>query len=108
MGFLTDCFNEIKYLFEQLNIDTNILFTYAGIGDFVLTVTNDSSRNYTYGKMLSLNEDVSLYKKTNTIECISNINEVKLLIKDIDLPIINIIDKVIINNDISYLTNYFN
>ena len=106
MAFLTDCFNEMKYLFEKLNIDSSILFSYAGIGDFVLTVTSDSSRNHTYGKLLSLKENISLYKKTNTIECISNINEVKLLIKDINLNILNKLYNVIKYEDSSYLNDY--
>lgn len=108
MAFLTDCFKEMKYLFECLNIDTNILFSYAGIGDFVLTTTSSSSRNYTFGKMLALKEDINEFKKTNTIECISNINELKSLIKDIDLKIINILYNVIKDENTSYLDNYFN
>lgn len=73
----TKVLKEINNLLEILNIDKEILFSYAGIGDFSLTALNDLSRNRTLGLLIGkgfMGSDI------NNKIVIEGVNSIKILI----------------------------
>lgn len=51
-AYITEALNNLSNLLEKMNCDKNTAFTYAGIGDLLLTCTCEHSRNYTFGRLL--------------------------------------------------------
>lgn len=43
---------ELAYILEKFGKDPGTAYSYAGIGDLILTCTSSKSRNYTFGKLL--------------------------------------------------------
>jgi glycerol-3-phosphate dehydrogenase (NAD(P)+) len=54
-----DLINEAHSLLELFGFDSRVLFTYAGIGDLLLTSLNDQSRNRTLGLLIGRGFDFS-------------------------------------------------
>jgi len=110
--FLTETIYEIKHLIKELQGDENTIMTYAGIDDLAMTCTSQKSRNYTLGRLLGENkskEQIENYKNTTTIEglgtSLSIYNIAK--IKNINLPLTNIIYNILYNNTkFNTLTDY--
>lgn len=51
-AYLATGTKEMAYFLDMLSADKNTAYTYAGIGDLILTCTSEKSRNFTFGKML--------------------------------------------------------
>ena len=107
--YLVDTSLEIQTVVDKLNGKKETFLTYAGFGDFILTNTNDKSRNYTFGKLIGENKDYKTYMKNTTIEGLENLTGIKNLlnIKNINSKIINILYEIIyLNKDKNILINY--
>ena len=69
--FFTKCFMEMIDLICSLGGNKKSAFTYAGIGDLLLTCNSYKSRNYSYGKMIGQKVDDNIiqdFVKMTTIE----------------------------------------
>lgn len=96
---ITNSINDIKKLINQLGGNETTIFTYAGIGDLLLTCTSTKSRNFSFGKILAQGskEEINDYIENNTIEgryTLKSINQL-LVEKQIEIPIINLMYKII-------------
>ncbi len=49
---ITKVINDLKGLLKSLNASESTIFSYAGIGDLLLTCTSEKSRNFSFGKLL--------------------------------------------------------
>lgn len=98
--FLCDMVYEIQNIISNFNGNKKNFYTYAGIGDYLLTTTNIESRNYTFGTLIGENKDTDNYIKINTIEGIENLHGMYFLLKKkgINSEIINILYEIIYNN----------
>ena len=96
---MTDWINQTKNLIKNLNGNENTIFTYAGIGDILLTANSKSSRNFTFGEILSTKDSqkINNYIKNNTIEGLYALKSFTKLLekKDIKVPLINKINPYI-------------
>lgn len=102
--FITDFINNLKDLIIKLGGNENTINSYAGIGDIILTCTSYKSRNFTFGDMIGSNhskEEINNYIKNNNVEGLYTLNSIYnlLISKKINMPIINILTKIIYNNE---------
>lgn len=100
---ITESIHDIKELLEKLECNPKTILSFAGIGDLILTCSSSKSRNYSFGKLLgskvSKNE-IEEYLKNNTTEGYYTLLSIKKLTKNrkINMPIINVIYDIAINN----------
>lgn len=98
--FLTETLHDIKSLIKGLGSDGDTVLTYAGFGDLLLTATSEKSRNYSFGYLIgkgTSKEEIDKYIKETTIEGLYTLKAINDLVKDkdVDMPIINLIDEII-------------
>lgn len=99
---ITESLHDIKSLIYGLGGNKKTILSFAGVGDLLLTATSTKSRNYSYGILVGKKEfdKAKKYLETNTVEGYYTLHSIYQLIKKkkIDMPIINLIYDIIINN----------
>ena len=113
--FLTEAFRESIYFTSLMGGKKDTLYSFAGIGDIILTCTSTKSRNYTLGRLIgegNSKEVIDEYIKNTTVEGLNTLCSIKNLITDrnINIPIIDCIYDVVIDGEdastiIDYLIN---
>jgi len=82
---------EMGRLGEALGADPHTLMSLAGVGDVILTCTDDQSRNRRFGKAIANNESVERAEKqiTQSVEGLHNVRQLCELAKEysIEMPI---------------------
>lgn len=103
---------EIKRLITKLGGKQETFFTYAGIGDLMLTTTSSDSRNYTFGYLIGSNDNFLEYKNKTTIEGLENLISMREILKrnNITSKVIDILYKIVYLHEekdiiIDYLKN---
>ena len=101
--FMTKCINDISKMICSLGGKKDTVFTYAGIGDILLTCSSSKSRNFTLGKMigeLSSKEEINNYIENTTIEGLYTLKSMKNLLNqhNISMDLINYLEDVIYND----------
>lgn len=101
--FLTEVVHDLKHLLKSLNCDSKTILSYAGLGDLILTCSSSKSRNYQFGKLLGAKKDsqeITTYLEHNTTEGYYTLLSIKDLLtqKNINMPIIELIYDIAINN----------
>ena len=109
---ITESMHDIKELIHSLGGNKKTIMSFAGIGDLILTCTSIKSRNFSFGRLIGLNtpkEEVDEYIKNTTIEGLYTLKSIYKLLKDkeVDMPIIDIMYKIIVEKeDVTLLTNF--
>lgn len=97
--YITKALNEIKTIFKDLNLDEETCLTLAGVGDLFLTCSSPNSRNFSFGMILSLENDKEKeeYLKNNTVEGYENLLAYVQLFKKkgISAPILETVYKIV-------------
>ena len=95
--YLLDASKDIQCIIESNNGNPNCFYTYAGLGDYILTTTKKESRNYTFGMLLGEEKDFETYQKNTTIEGLDNLKGMYhyLKIHNIKSLIIEVLYKII-------------
>jgi len=112
---ITEALNDIKNLIESLGGNPKTINSFAGVGDLLLTCTSTKSRNFSFGKYIgegATKEEKEEYLKNTTVEGYYTLKSIYKLIKrkKIKMPIIDLIYKIVINNEkpeilVSFLIN---
>lgn len=102
--FMTLATKEIAHLIKCLGGDVNTIFSFAGIGDLILTCSSKESRNFTLGNMIGKKIDTEDYIKNTTIEGLYTLKAIVDIAKknNINMPITMMINSVINNDKSSY------
>ncbi len=82
-GYITKVTQEIMKLLNRNFSDPETLYTYAGLGDLLMTTNSKNSRNYTLGFMIGSNkkkDEIKKYKKNTTIEGLENLKNMQTII----------------------------
>lgn len=100
---ITESLHDIKELLYKLECNPKTCFSFAGVGDLMLTCSTPKSRNYKFGVVLGKSKSknaIEQYLKENTTEGYYTLFSIKELTKNrkIKMPIINIIYDIVINN----------
>lgn len=95
---------DIKELIGKLGGKRRTILSFAGIGDLVLTCTSTKSRNFSFGYLIgsgASKKEIDDYININTVEGYYTIISIYKLIKKkkIDMPIIDLIYKIIVNHE---------
>lgn len=100
---ITESLHDIKSLIFGLGGKKKTILSYAGVGDLLLTATSTKSRNYSYGLLIGKGnkKEAENYIKSTTVEGYYTLKSIYTLIKrkKIKMPIIDLIYKIIINNE---------
>lgn len=101
---ITESLHDIKALIKGLGGDGDTVLSYAGFGDLLLTATSPKSRNYSLGFLIGSGkskDEIQNYIKNTTVEGLYTLKSVKELVKDkdVDMPIIDLIDKIIYHGE---------
>lgn len=107
--FLTKAINELKSIILSLGGKEDTIYSYAGIGDLILTCQSKTSRNYMYGYLLVENKNKAKnYLQCNTVEGIYTINSITSILKEksINNTLVNIINEMFNTNNFNLITNY--
>lgn len=100
---INESLHDIKYLIECLKGNKKTVLSYAGIGDLLLTCTSTKSRNFSFGYIIGSTRDkkkINDYRMNNTVEGFYTLSSIYKLVKTkkIDLPIINLIYEIVMND----------
>lgn len=101
---ITEALNDIKNLIGALGGSPRTITSFAGVGDLLLTCTSVKSRNYSFGKIIgegATPEEKEKHLKENTVEGYYTLKSIYKLIKNkkIKMPIIDLIYKIVMNNE---------
>ncbi len=100
---ITESLHDIKELIYNLGGRKKTILSFAGVGDLLLTCTSTKSRNYTYGTLIGKRQinEAENYLKNNTVEGYYTLKSIYKLIKrkKVSMPVIDLIYKVIMNNE---------
>ena len=101
--FITESIHDIKELIKGLGGDGSTITSFAGFGDLLLTATSPKSRNYSFGYLIgsgASNKEINDYIENTTIEGLYTLKSINDLVEDknVDMPIINLIDEIIYGN----------
>lgn len=101
---ITESLHDIKGLIKALGGSENTILSYAGFGDLLLTATSMKSRNFSFGHMIgskAKQKEIDNYMNSTTIEGLYTLKSIHQLIEDknVDMPIINLINDIIYNNE---------
>ncbi len=112
---ITEALNDIKSLIAALGGNPKTITSFAGVGDLLLTCTSTKSRNFSFGYVIgagATKEEIEKHLKENTVEGYYTLKSIYKLIKNkkIKMPIIDLIYKIVMNNEdskllISFLVN---
>lgn len=87
---ITRVLNDLRVIVEVLGGKAHTVFSYAGVGDLLLTCMSEKSRNYTFGKYIGsgLDIDEALTKmKVTTIEGLYTLDSVLKLLEEKQIKI---------------------
>lgn len=101
---ITESLNDIKELIKALGGNPKTCLSFAGVGDLLLTCTSIKSRNFKFGELVGSGasiEDREEFLNNNTVEGYYTLKSIYKLVKKkkIKMPIIDVIYKIIINNE---------
>ena len=101
---LTEALHDMKKILNVFDADEKTVLSYAGFGDLLLTCTSTKSRNFLFGKRIGegiSQKEQEKYLKETTVEGYYTLDSIyQLLRKDqINIPIINLIYKIIKENE---------
>lgn len=100
---LTILLNDLRLICEVLGGKPNSIFTYAGIGDFLLTCMNIKSRNYTFGTLVGkgkTSKEAFEIMGITTVEGIYSLDSIYSMLKDreIDIQSISTLYSILYND----------
>lgn len=98
--FLTESLNDVRLLIKKLGGNEKTILSFAGFGDIILTAQSETSRNYSYGKLIGSNalvEEREEYLKNNTVEGVYTLKSIYGLIKSkkVKMPFLDFIYDVV-------------
>lgn len=100
---ITKLLNDLRLICEVLGGKVNSVFTYAGLGDFLLTCMNLKSRNYTFGSLIAkgnTKEKAFELMGITTVEGLYSLDSIYTLLEDrkVNVKSIEILHNILYNN----------
>lgn len=92
--YLTDGLINMSFVLDALGGRPDTVYTFAGVGDLILTCTSDESRNYTFGKLIGQGHTLDEAIKIMDGKAVEGVGIIKALYnlgkkKNLKLDIIN-------------------
>lgn len=101
---LTEALYDMRKIITAFGGCESTILTYAGFGDLLLTCGSIKSRNFSFGKLIGLDnskEKKDQYLLANTVEGYNTLHSIYdlLISKNISIPIIDLIYEIVVNGD---------
>jgi len=99
--FIVDASYNIQTIIELLGGEKETFYTYAGLGDLILTATSIESRNFTFGKLIGEDKDFKTYQQNTTVEGIDSLKNIKKMLdkENVYCEIVDILYKIIFEEE---------
>lgn len=97
--FMVDASKQIMEIIKKLKGKKETFYTYAGLGDLLLTATSTESRNFTFGLLIGMDKDFKTYLEETTVEGVESLKTTKIILEknNLNSKIIDILDDVVNN-----------
>ena len=97
--FMVDASKEIMEIIKKLKGKKETFYTYAGLGDLLLTATSTESRNFTFGLLIGMDKDFKTYLEETTVEGVESLKTTKIILEknNLNSKIIDILDDIVNN-----------
>ncbi len=97
--FMVDASKEIMEIIKKLKGKKETFYTYAGLGDLLLTATSTESRNFTFGLLIGMDKDFKTYLDETTVEGVESLKTAKMILEknNLNSRIIDILDDIVNN-----------
>ena len=97
--FMVDASKQIMEIIEKLKGKKETFYTYAGLGDLLLTATSAESRNFTFGLLIGMDKDFKTYLEETTVEGVESLKTTKIILEknNLNSKILDILDDVVNN-----------
>ena len=110
---ITEAIHDMKEMLKAFDADSKTISSFAGIGDLLLTCNSESSRNFSFGKLigeqksaLKNNSQIKLkeieqYLNTTTVEGMYTLKSIYKLLrnKKINIEVIDLIYNIIVRKE---------
>lgn len=97
--FMVDASKEIMEIIKKLKGKKETFYTYAGLGDLLLTANSTESRNFTFGLLIGMDKDFKTYLEKTTVEGVESLKTAKMILEknNLNSRIIDILDDIVNN-----------
>lgn len=104
---INESLHDMKHIIFALGGKKKTILSFAGIGDLLLTCSSNKSRNYSFGYVIGCTKDkdkIKEYLDNYTVEGYYTLNSVYKMLqkKGINIPLINVIYDIVVNNKDPY------
>lgn len=104
---INESLHDMKHIIYALGGKKKTILSFAGIGDLLLTCSSNKSRNYSFGYVIGCTKDkdkIKEYLDNYTVEGYYTLNSVYKMLqkKGINIPLINVIYDIVVNNKDPY------
>jgi glycerol-3-phosphate dehydrogenase (NAD(P)+) len=100
-ALLTRALSEMQRLALKINAQSSTMEGLAGLGDLILTCSDDKSRNRRFGLCLATGKSSAQAQlEVGVVEAVHNVAQVKKLsmLNEVDLPIVNAVYALLVEN----------
>lgn len=101
---ITEAIHDMKEMLKAFDADSKTISSFAGIGDLLLTCNSESSRNFSFGKMIGeqkSEKEIEQYLNTTTVEGMYTLKSIYKLLrnKKINIEVIDLIYNIIVRKE---------
>ena len=102
--FITEAIHDMKEMLKSFDADSKTISSFAGIGDLLLTCNSESSRNFSFGKLIGeqkSEKEIEQYLNTTTVEGMYTLKSIYKLLrnKKINIEVIDLIYNIIVRKE---------
>lgn len=100
---ITESLHDMDQFIKKLGGNPNTIFSFAGVGDLILTCTSSKSRNFSFGTLIGKGEKeevIKKYKEETTIEGLYTLQSLYQLLslKKLEMPLIEVLYQIVYKN----------
>ena len=101
---ITEAIHDMKEMLKAFDADSKTILSFAGIGDLLLTCNSESSRNFSFGKLIGeqkSEKEIEQYLKTTTVEGMYTLKSIYKLLrnKKINIEVIDLVYNIIVRKE---------
>lgn len=101
---ITEAIHDMKEMLKAFDADSKTISSFAGIGDLLLTCNSESSRNFSFGKLIGeqkSEKEIEQYLNTTTVEGMYTLKSIYKLLrnKKINIEVIDLVYNIIVRKE---------
>lgn len=101
---ITEAIHDMKEMLKAFDADSKTISSFAGIGDLLLTCNSESSRNFSFGKLIGeqkSEKEIEQYLNTTTVEGMYTLKSIYKLLrnKKINIEVIDLVYNIMVRKE---------